>query len=115
MKLIPFLRFGGSDAEGDDEPIAPLPLDPLEAPTDEEQTEEEEEEKPEEERPEEEPSGGSDDEMLKVFMTVDEEFVDNSGLTSNMEDIPAEDLLEEARALGRALGVRVVFEEEQAV
>ncbi|MGA2285379.1 MAG: hypothetical protein ABSG55_03830 [Dehalococcoidia bacterium] len=115
MKLIPFLRFGGSHAAGDEVPNAPLPLDPLEAPTDEEQQEEEEEEKPEEERPAEEPSRGSDDEMLKVFMSVDEEFVDNSGLTADMEDIPAQELLEEARALGRALGVRVVYEEEQAV
>jgi len=115
MKLIPFLRFGGSHAEVDDVPSAPLPLDPLEAPTDEEEAEEEGEEKPEEERPAEESSLGSDDEMLKVFMSVDEEFVDNSGLTSDMEDISAEDLLEEARTLGRAMGVRVVYEEEQAV
>ncbi len=117
MKLIPFLRFGGSHVGEDDVPNAPLPVDPLEAPTDEEQEEEEEEEeeKPEEEKPAEEASLGGDDDMLKIFTAVDEEFVDNTGLTSDMEEVSADDLLEEARALGRVLGVQVVHEEEQAV
>lgn len=116
MKLIPFLRFGGSHVEQDDVLNAPLPVDLLETPTDEEQEEEEEEEeKPEEEKPAEEPALGSDDDMLKAFLSVDEEFVDNTGLTSDMDEIAVEDLLEEARALGRAFGVNVVHEEEQAV
>jgi hypothetical protein len=124
MKLIPFLRFGGGRAEGDDVLDAPLPIDSLETPVDEEQQEEEEDEEEEaeedeEEKPEEKPEVETplsrEDEMLKVFMSVDEEFVDNSGLTSDMEDVSAEELLEEARALSRALGLRVVYEEEQAV
>ena len=46
----------------------------------------------------------NDDEMLKVFMTVDEEFVDNSGLTSQMEDVPGRRA--PAGAAGAGFGVR---------
>ena len=58
---------------------------------------------------------GNDEEMLKVFMTVDEEFVDNSSLTSQMEDVPATELLQELRVLASAFGIRVEATQDEAV
>jgi len=121
MKLIPFLRFGsGRGKEEESETIDSLPDELLEPPTDEETEQEDEEEKPEEEQPKEEEgdenrSMGSDEEMLKVFMTVDEEFVDNSSLTSQMEDVPAAELLQELRVLASAFGIRVEATQDEAV
>lgn len=120
MRLIPFLRFGGNDRKEEEESDAP-PDDLPEPPTDEEaKAEEEEEEQPEEEEKKaeddnEEKSWGKDDEMLKVFMSVDEEFVDNSGLTSEMEDVPVGDLLDELRTLASAFGIPVSVAKDEAV
>ena len=121
MKLIPFPRFGGRHADLEDEPAPSLPAELPDIPVDEDaegeaESEEGEEEKEEEENKDEESKDrtwNNDDELLKVFTDVDEEFVDNSGLTADMEDIPAEELLLEARALASAFGVRVVYEEQE--
>jgi hypothetical protein len=45
------------------------------------------------------------DDLLNVFLSVDEEFVDNSGLVSEIEDVPATELLEELRVLASAFNV----------
>jgi hypothetical protein len=121
MKLIPFLRFGNGRGNEEESETVDSPLDELfEPPTDEETEQNEEDEKPEEEQSKEEDgdenkSMSSDDEMLKVFMTVDEEFVDNSGLASQMEDVPATELLQELRVLASAFGIRVEATQDEAV
>jgi hypothetical protein len=121
MKLIPFLRFGnGRGKEEESETIDSLPDELLEPPTDEETEQAEDEEKPEEEEQakEEEDGGapmGNDEEMLKVFITVEEEFVDNSGLASQIEDVPAAELLQELRVLASAFGIRVEATQDEAV
>lgn len=118
MKLIPFLRFGGSHGgEEDTDGIELPPNELVELPTDEEE-QAEDEEKPEEDKTEE--SGddkrlANDDEMLKVFMSVDEEFVDNSGLTSQIDDVPAEELVQELRVMASAFGIHVIVAEDEAV
>ena len=121
MKLIPFLRFGTARGqEEESETIDSLPDELLEPPTDEETEQAEDEEKPEEEQAkeeEEEDRGGpmgNDEEMLKVFITVEEEFVDNSGLASQMEDVPAAELLQELRVLASAFGIRVEATQDEA-
>jgi hypothetical protein len=118
MKLIPFLRFGNSQGEEEqNEEFDPPPSEVVELPTDEE-TEEEEEEKPEAEMTKEDEDNkpmGSDEEMLKVFMTADEEFVDNSGLAAQLEDVPATELLQELRVLASAFGIRVEATQDEAV
>ena len=125
MRLIPFLRFGkpGSEEEEEGDGSEPIELPPNELfdpPSDEEEEKTEEEEKPEEEEQEkpeddsEEKRSANDDEMLKVFMAVEEEFVDNSGLASQIEDVPADELLQELRALAPAFGIRVAASEEEA-
>jgi len=117
MKLIPFLRFGnGRGEEEQDEEFDSPPDELVELPTDEEQ-EEEEEEKPEEEtkeEPDDQPMGGDDD-MLKAFIAVDEEFVDNSGLVAQVEDVSASELLQELRVLASAFGIRVETAQDEAV
>ena len=122
MKLIPFLRFGGSGTqEIDDEFIERPPDELFEPPSDEEEeekTEDEEHPEDEEEKTEdsaEEKGSASDDEMLKVFIAAEEEFVDNSGLASQLEDVPAEQLVQELRALAPAFGIRLAASEEEAV
>ena len=117
MKLIPFLRFGDDrgEEEGDNvvDPLSDLP----ELPTDEqtEQVEDEETTTEEEETEEgEERSSANDDEMLKMFMAVDEEIVDNSGLSSQLEDVPADELLQELRVIASAFGIRVAVSEDEA-
>jgi len=122
MKLIPFLRFGksGSDERDDGESIELPPDELFEPPSDEETEQAEEEEKSEEEEEKtedeaEEKGSANDDEMLKVFMTVEEEFVDNSGLASQIEDVPVDELVQELRALAPAFGIRVAASEEEAV
>jgi hypothetical protein len=77
---------------------------------------EEEEEEPEEEKTGEDggESKGNDDDMLKVFMSVEEEFVDNSGLAAQIEDVSTEELLQELRAMASAFGIHVAVSEEAA-
>jgi hypothetical protein len=115
MKLIPFLRFGNSHVEEEPNEEFDTPPEELVEPPEEEEMEDEE--KPEEETKEEaeERSMGDDDEMLKVFMTVDEEFTDNSGLVAQVEDVPATELLQELRVLASAFGIRVEAREDEAV
>ena len=121
MKLIPFLRFGNSGSdEQDGEDVDSPPNELFEPPSDEEEEKTEDEEKSEEEEEKteddaEEKGSANDDEMLKVFMSVEEEFVDNSGLASQMEDVPVDELIQELRALAPAFGIRVAASEEEAV
>ena len=114
MKLIPFLRFGNARGEEEDNDGIDLPPQELvEPPADEETEKAEDEEKPEE-NGDDKPMT-NDDEMLKVFMSVDEEFIDNSGLASQLEDVPAEELLQELRIMASAFGIRVTVPEDEAV
>jgi hypothetical protein len=122
MKLIPFLRFGGtpSEEEQDDELDLPPP-ELLEPPVDEETEEDEEEQEEEMEKEEDKKDGpegapmNDDSEMLKVFMTVEEEFVDNSGLVSQIEDVSVDELLQELHLLASAFGIRVEATLDEAV
>jgi hypothetical protein len=113
MKLVPLLRFWGRKRTEEESdlldgfPEETLQLPPEDQPTDsaEEEVESEEEEK--EENQEEEKTGDAGgDNLLNVFMSVDEEFVDNSALMNDIEDVPAAELLEELRGVAAAFGVR---------
>jgi hypothetical protein len=122
MKLIPFLRFGnarGDEEDNEDNDGIDLPPQELvEPPSDEETEQAEDEEKPEDEKPEENGDDKpmtNDDEMLKAFMSVGEEFVDDSGLASQLEDVPAEELLQELRIMASAFGIRVTVPEDETV
>jgi hypothetical protein len=119
MNLIPFLGFGKKPGDQDENEEPDLPSELVELPTDEEPEDEEEEEKPNEET-----RGGeedddrpisNDDEMLRVFIAVDEEFVDNSGLAGRIEDVQATELVEELRVLASAFGINVETTHEEAV
>ncbi len=117
---LPFFNFGGSRNETPEEDqFVVMPNELLNPPEDEEEEEEEEEEQEEEHQPgdkEEEPKYlPGDDEMLKVFTSVDEDFVDNSDLTSELEDVPAEELVQELRVLASAFGIRINPSDEEAV
>jgi len=46
------------------------------------------------------------DNLLSVFTLVDDEFVDNSALMNDVDDVPAAELLLELRELAAALDVR---------
>ena len=113
MKLAPLLRFWGRKRTEEESdlldgfPEETLQLPPEDQPTDsaEEEAESEEEK---EENPEEEGKTGDagGDNLLNVFLSVDEEFVDNSALVNGVEDVPAAELLVELRALAAAFNVR---------
>ena len=115
MKLAPLLKFWGRKRTEEEPdlldgfPEETLQLPPEDQPTDsaEEETESEEEEE-KEENPEEEGKTGDagGDNLLNVFLSVDEEFVDNSALMNDIEDMPATELLEELRGVAAAFGVR---------
>jgi len=130
MKLVPLFRFWG-DKGGAEESELPDPLedDMPQLPADEQQEDppedteettdsaEEEEEKKETEGENKEPKtfAGSDDDMLKVFSSVEEEYVDNSALATEIEDVPATELLQELRTLAAAFGRPTsIVEEEDA-
>jgi hypothetical protein len=120
MNLIPFLGFGRKPGDQDENEELDLPSELVELPADEEPEDEEEEEKPNEEtRGEEEEDDdrpiSNDDEMLRVFIAVDEEFVDNSGLAGRIEDVQAAELVEELRVLASAFGINVETTHEEAV
>ena len=125
MKLVPLFRFWGEKGEEEAETDTPCVLqdEMLQIPSDEQPSDFQEEGEAtsdsaeEEEKPEEDPKpwGGSDDDMLKAFTSVEEEFVDNSSLAAEIEDVPASELLEEARALATALGRSVPAAEDDAV
>jgi hypothetical protein len=112
MKLVPLLRFWGRKRTEEESdlldgfPEETLQLPPEDQPTDsaEEEVESEEEEKEAEEEEKTGDAGG--DNLLNVFMSVDEEFVDNSALMNDIEDVPAAELLEELRGVAAAFGVR---------
>jgi hypothetical protein len=113
MKLAPLLRFWGRKRTEEEPdlldgfPEETLQLPPEDQPTDsaeeEAESEEEKEENPEEEGKTEDAGG---DNLLNVFISVDEEFVDNSALVNGVEDVPAAELLVELRALAAAFNVR---------
>jgi hypothetical protein len=133
MKLVPLFRFWGdkghaeesdlTDPLEDDMPQLPAEEQPEDPPEEAEETtdsaeeEKEEEEKKETEEENKDPKtfAGGDDDMLKVFSSVEEEFVDNSALATEIEDIPASELLQELRTLAAAFGRPTsVAEEEDA-
>jgi hypothetical protein len=115
MKLAPLLRFWGRKRTEEEPdlldgfPEETLQLPPEDQPTDsaEEEVESEEEEEEKEENQEEGKTGDAGgDNLLNVFMSVDEEFVDNSALMNDIEDVPAAELLDELRGVAAAFGVR---------
>lgn len=117
MKLVPGLKFWGrkrTDEESDlldgfpEETLLPPPEDQA-TDSEEEETEgeEEKEEGESEENQEEEKTGDAGaDGLLNVFTSVDAEFVDNSALVNEIEDVPTAELLDELRGLAAAFGVR---------
>ena len=113
MKLVPLLRFWGRKRTEEESdlldgfPEETLQLPPEDQPTDsaEEEVESEEEEEKEENQEKETGDAGGDN-LLNVFMSVDAEFVDNSALMNDIEDVPAAELLEELRTLAAAFNVR---------
>ena len=115
MKLVPRLKFWGrkrTDEEPDlldgfpEETLPPPPEDQAADSEDEEtEGEEEKEEGESEENQEGEKTGDAGaDGLLNVFMSVDEEFADNSALVNEIEDVPAAELLDELRGLAAAFG-----------
>jgi hypothetical protein len=112
MKLVPLFRFWGRKRTEDDADLADeFPEEMMQFPPEDEaaaaeQTiaEEKAEENPVENQ--EEQAEPQTDDLLNVFLSVDEEFVDNSGLVSEIEDVPATELLEELRVLASAFNVR---------
>ena len=111
MKLVPLLRFWGRKRTEDDADLADgFPEELLQPPPEDEAAAAEEalDEGKEEETPvenQEEQAEQPTDDLLNVFLSVEEEFVDNSGLVSEVEDVPATELLEELRVLASAFNV----------
>jgi hypothetical protein len=113
MKLAPLLRFWGRKRTEEEPdlldgfPEETLQLPPEDQPTDSAEEEVESEEEKEENQEEEGKTGDAGgDNLLNVFMSVDEEFVDNSALMNDIEDVPAAELLEELRTVAAAFNVR---------
>ncbi len=112
MKLVPLLRFWGRKRTEDDADLVDgFPDELLQLPPEDEAAAAEEalDEGKEEETPvenQEEQTEEQPDDLLNVFLSVDEEFADNSGLVSEIEDVPATELLEELRVLASAFNVR---------
>jgi hypothetical protein len=110
MKLVPLLRFWGRKRTEEEPdlldgfPEETLQLPPEDQPTDSAEEEVESEEENQEEEGKTGDAGG--DNLLNVFMSVDEEFVDNSALMNDIEDVPAAELLEELRTVAAAFNVR---------
>ena len=110
MKLVPLLRFWGrkrTDEESDlldGFPEETLQLPPEDQPTDSAEEEVESEEENQEEEGKTGDAGG--DNLLNVFISVDEEFVDNSALMNDIEDVSAAELIGELRTLAAAFNVR---------
>jgi hypothetical protein len=115
MKLVPRLKFWGrkqTDEESDlldefPEETLPPPPEDEEADSEDEEAEGEEEKEEgeaEENQEEEKTRDGGADGLLNVFTSVEEEFVDNSALTNEIEDVPAAELLDELRGLAVAFG-----------
>ena len=129
MKLVPLFRFWGEKAE--EEAGADVETDPLFAldgempqiPSDEqppnlqEEGEDTSDSAEEEEKQEEDPKpwGGSGDDMLKAFTSVEDENVDNSALAAEIEDVPVSELLQELRELATAFGRPVPAAEDDVV
>jgi hypothetical protein len=119
MKLVPLSRFWGKKEEEEPELSDELPEEAFQLPQEEQPTdsaetdseEENEEEKGEEneeqsEGEEQEQGGGGDDQLLKVFQEVEDDYVDNSALVAGIEDVPVGELVEELRSLAAAFGLR---------
>ncbi len=115
MKLVPLLKFWGrKQTDGESDILDEFPEETLQLPPEDQPTDStEEEEKTEEEKEAETEEEGSEktedtvkDGLLSVFTSVDEEFIDNSALMDDLEDVPADELLEELRTLATALNVR---------
>lgn len=115
MKLVPTLHFwGAKKKDQEDDILDELAQQQIELPPEEEQPPEsdrveEKEEKEEKENTKdegEEKMDESQDDMLKVFLAAEEEFVDNSALVNEIDDVPAGELLEDLRAVAAAFHIR---------
>jgi hypothetical protein len=125
MKLVPLFRFWGEKGEEEAETDPPCVVEDemLQIPSDEQPSDFQEEgertsdSEKEEEKQEEDPKawGGSDDDMLKAFASVEEECIDNSALAAEIEDVPVSELLQELRALATAFGRPVPAAEDDLV
>ena len=129
MKLVPLFRFWGdkgeeeAEAEAETDPLFALESEMPQIPSDEqpsdiqEEGEETSDSAEEEEKQEEDPKpwGGSGDDMLKAFTSVEDENVDSSALAAEIDDVPVSELLQELRELATAFGRPVPAAEDDAV
>jgi hypothetical protein len=112
MKLVPLLRFWGRKRTEEESdlldgfPEETLQLPPEDQPTDSAEEEVESEEEKEENQDEEKTRDAGGDNLLNVFISVDEQFVDNSALMNDIEDVSAAELIGELRTLAAAFNVR---------
>lgn len=119
MKLMPLFGFLSRRqvVEDDEDMLEDLIAEQINLPTEEiveseeEETESEEEETGEEEEKEETEGAknvsASTDDMLKVFVATEEEFTDMSSLVTEVEDIPAAELLVDLRQVAAAFNIRL--------
>lgn len=119
MKLVPLLRFWERRQREEDDFLDELPEQALQFPTEEEaespaeedaedEREEEGEMKEEEETVDEGESAGGpggQDDLLKVFLAAEEEYADTQALATEVEDVPAAELLAELREVADTLNL----------
>ena len=127
MKLVPLFRFWGDkgeeEAEAETDPLFALEGEMPQIPSDQQPSDFPEEGEgtsdsaEEEEKQEEDPKpwGGSGDDMLKAFTSVEDEYVENSALAAEIEDVPVSELLQELRELATAFGRPVPAAEDDVV
>jgi len=107
MKLVPLLRFWGRKrTEEEPDLLDGFPEETLQLPPEDQPTDSAEEEVESEEEEEGKTGDAGGDNLLNVFMSVDEEFVDNSALMNDVEDVSAAELIGELRTLAAAFNVR---------
>jgi hypothetical protein len=116
MKLVPLFGFLSRKrvVEDDEDMLEELIAEQLKPPTEEivESEEEEPESEEEEEEEEKEETEGAEmsastDDMLKVFVATEEEFTDMSSLVTEVEDVPAAELLVDLRQIAAAFNIRL--------
>lgn len=113
MKLVPLFGFLSRKrvVEDDEDVLEELIAEQIKLPTEEivESEEDEAENEEVEELAESEDMGNmspSTDEMLKVFVATEEEFMDTSSLVTEVEDIPVAELLIDLRQIAAAFNIR---------
>lgn len=119
MKLVPLLRFWEKRQKPEEGNglLDELTEDALQFMKEQEseglveEDAEEESEKDEEEKKETDESADADDsppardDLLNVFLAAEEEYAETSALASEVEDVPAAELLAELRGVARALNL----------